>query len=338
MSNQNNFLNSIINENNAEYNILYSIRNQCGTKNYLLEMYNISEIKNYAQKIVSYISEVYKSFEIRLFSLNINNDISDCIISNPTGNTDGIEFLINESRRISKANNTYILVNCNTNFFLVYKGEIVESFSGIIENKNSLMQRKEERLDIDHLEEAFENYMSHKRHNGCSYVKKVDNKPKIIDDISEQKLRNDLFRFLERRTKLHVFTEYNTSLTHDEESVDIGLINENDDLAIIEVKFFIEKGAFVSNDKNSVYSITRFQDGYEQLCRYCNHLDEDRIYKIRFAYLYMFYAHSMSKDELKNESENLYNNFLKSHEKMETEKIRQHYKTTILDNMLDIVA
>ena len=76
MSN-NDFLNSFVNENNAEYNILYALRKQCDSKNFLLQIYNIEEIKNLLSELVSYISNKYKSYELILFSINKENKFEE---------------------------------------------------------------------------------------------------------------------------------------------------------------------------------------------------------------------------------------------------------------------
>ena len=60
MANSNDFLNSFINENTAEYNILYALKSQCGEKNFLLQIKNISEIKNLSSEFLSYIETAYK--------------------------------------------------------------------------------------------------------------------------------------------------------------------------------------------------------------------------------------------------------------------------------------
>ena len=338
MANNNDFLNTLINENTAEYNILYALKEQCCGKDFLLQMKNISEIKNLSSKIVSYIESVYKSYELTLFSITGDYEFENVIINNLSGNNESLEFLINESQRISKENSSFILVKCYNNFFLVHNGKIDTGFKGIIENKNALRQRNEEKLDINHLEEAFENYISHKRYNGCSYVKRINGIPKVIDDITERTLRNDLFSFLKKKTKLFVVPELCTSLSEDEESVDVALVNENNEMAIIEVKFFIKKGFFVSNSTDSMYSFVRFKDGYDQLNRYCIHLDEDNSYHVKYAYLYMFYAHSESLINIEAKADSYRQEFLEEYLEDETKKFKQHYKKTIFDNMIDVVT
>ena len=305
---------------------------------FLLQIKNISEIKNVSSEFLSYIETVYKSYELSLFSLTDDYKFESNRIINTDGDAENIEFLINEAQRISKENTSFILVNCNTNIFLVHNGKIDTGFGGIIENKNALKQRNEEKLDINHLDEAFENYMSHKRYNGCSYVKRINGIPKIIDDITERTLRNDLFTYLKRKTKLFVVPELCTSLSEDEESVDVALVNENNEMAIIEVKFFIKKGFFVSDSTESMYSFVRFKDGYNQLNRYCIHLDEDNSYNVRYAYLYMFYAHSDSLVDIKLKADSYRKEFLEDFSENETKKFRQHYKNTIFDNLIDIAV
>lgn len=336
MANDDGFLDSPINENNAEYNILYAIREQCGEKNFLLQIFNLSEIKDFSSSIVSYIICSYKSYELTLFSLHDDGQIDSIKIDNSSGNIDNTEFLINKSQEIARENSSYVLVNCSTNFFLVCNGKIAEDFKSLIENKNSLKRRNDEKFDINHLEEVFDNYKSHRHYNGCSYIKKVNGMPKVIDNILEQTLRNDLLEYLKKKTKLFVIHEFCTSLSEDEESVDLALVNEDNEVAIIEIKFFVERGFFVSDSHPAKYSFNRFLDGYKQLNRYCIHLDSGNNYKIRYIYLYMFYAHSKTSEQIKKEADACYNNFLDSLSEKEIEKFRQYYRKTIFDNMIDI--
>lgn len=79
-------------------------------------------------------------------------------------------------------------------------------------------------------------------------------------------------------------------------------------------------------------------DGYNQLNRYCIHLDEDNNYNVRYAYLYMFYAHSDSFVDIKSKADSYCKEFLADFSYKETEKFRQHYKNTIFDNIVDIVV
>ena len=112
-------------------------------------------------------------------------------------------------------------------------------------------------------------------------------------------LRNSLFEFLRQNVKASVIHESATDIDNDEESVDIGLMDKDDNRAYIEVKYFIE-GCFINKNaerKPTGYNINRFTDGYKQLDKYCRH-GENCGFRIKYALLYMFYASEKSKTDI----------------------------------------
>ena len=177
---------------------------------------------------------------------------------------------------------------------------------------------------------VFENYHSERKYKGCDFIENY----KVKDSISEQQLRNSLISFLEKTTNLHIVPELCTSKQEDEESVDIGVINSNNEVAIIEVKYFVKQGYFSNPDKKA-YSKSRFSDGYKQLNRYCIHLNKEN-YKLHSAFLYMFYAHSDSLEVINNVSQKYYHNFISDDNSGCSKEFKCHYKDTVCDNMMDI--
>ena len=148
MIDDNDFLDSVVNENNAEYTILYSLNTSCVDKSFLFQFQNIDIIKDILSKFVDFLNKIYKSYEIRLITIK-EDAFESAEIQNPIGKIDSIEFLINEARKISEENNSYVFVKTNTNFLLVKKGEIAEK--SIDASVRRILSLKEKRgiLDMD---------------------------------------------------------------------------------------------------------------------------------------------------------------------------------------------
>lgn len=326
-----NFLDSFssISENQAEYTILSDLYFECKNMIFLLELSELSKVKFEYSNIVKHINEEYKSFDLRKFKLDTSGVLSYEILKNESGNTLKDEEIFNLAIDLSEKNNSYILVRSGQALVLIYKGKFDLDFKNIFADKQSLIDMDSKKRNINELELVFENFHSERKYNGCEYI--VNHKVK--NSVSEQELRNSLIRFLEKTTKLHIVPELCTSKTEDEESVDIGVINSNNDVAIIEVKYFVKKGFFCDSNKTA-YSKKRFKDGYEQLNRYCVHLNKDN-YKLHSAFLYMFYAHTDSIEEISNTALEYYEKFINSPNDECSCDFKHHYKNTICDNMVD---
>ena len=173
----------------------------------------------------------------------------------------------------------------------------------------------------------FEQFHVDRKHNGCEYV--VDGR--VSNAISEQKLRNHLIEYLKKETNMFVVAELCTSQTEDEESVDISVIDKNKSVSIIEVKFFVKRG-MVEDPGKVAYSFSRFADGYQQLDRYCIHLNQDN-YSLHSAYLYMFYAHTKTLLEVTEIARGHLNQFLADPKC--SVYFKHHYKGTICDDILE---
>lgn len=332
MSENESFLDSFssISENQAEYTILTELYRECGNKIFIFELCELCKVKFEYGKILNFINQNYKSHDLRKFKLEMDSSISCEVLDRQSGSSLKDERLFNIAIEISKKNSSYVLVRANSALVLINNGNFDLEFKNIFADKQNLIEINNGKRNINELELVFENFHSERKYKGCDYVEGT----KVKDSVSEQILRNSLIKFLEKVTKLHVIPELCTSKYEDEESVDIGVINSNSEVAIIEVKYFVKKGFFNDPDKKA-YSKTRFKDGYKQLNRYCRHLNKEN-YKLHSAYLYMFYAHTDTLDSINNTAQRYYEAFINSGDGECSDDFKHHYKNTICDNMVDI--
>ena len=329
---RNEFLDSagFINKNQAEYSILTDLYNACSNKCFLFQLKNLDGIKNFYTDVVKYINVNYKSFELMKFVLNEEGIISHEILNNMAGSSFSDVDLLNLALDIS-SDGSYVLVRGKSTLTLMHNGKFDDKFNNLFADKQKMLEVEKEKKDIDQLEWVFEEFHLQRKFRGCEYVIAG----KVSDDVSEQQLRNSIMEFLKRKTKLYVVPELCTSKTNDEESVDIGVIDSNNRVAIIEVKYFVKQGLFVAENKKA-YSEKRFLDGYKQLDKYCIHLNEDN-YDLHSAFLYMFYADVKSREEVIKDAEA----YLAEYMSIEGEeacsgKFKNHYKMTYCDNILDL--
>lgn len=331
MPKNDNFLDSFssISENQAEYTILTDLYFECKNMIFLFELSELSKVKFEYSNIVNFINQNYRSFDLRKFLLDTNGNIDSKILKSESGSSLKDEELFNIAMDISEKNGSYVLVRANHALVLICNGKFDLEFENIFADKQALIDSNNKKRDINELELVFENFHSERKYKGCDYIEGN----KVKDSVSEQYLRNSLINFLEKATKLHVVPELCTSKQEDEESVDIGVIDSNNEVAIIEVKYFVKQGFFKSPNKKA-YSKSRFKDGYEQLNRYCIHLNKEK-YKLHSAFLYMFYAHSDSLELINTSAEKYYTDFINNDSGC-SEDFKHHYKSTICDNMVDI--
>lgn len=329
---KNNFLDSVgfVNKNQAEYSILSDLYSACSGKNFLLQLYKIDDIKEFYTDVVEYINENYHSYELIKFVLGeggvLNHEVLSDIACSSYKDTDLLNFAIKLS-----ADNSYVLVRGSDTLVLMNNGQFDDKFNNLFADKQKMFEAEKEKKDIDQLEWVFEDFHMHRKFRGCDYVVAG----KVSNEVNEQHLRNSIMDFLRKKTNLHIVPELCTSKTHDEESVDIGLIDSNKRVAIIEVKYFVKKGLFVDESKKA-YDEKRFLDGYEQLDKYCIHLNEDN-YNLHSAFLYMFYADQRPKAEVVADAEAYLKKYMSNDEgTVCSEKFKNHYKMTFCDNMLDV--
>lgn len=328
----NDFLESVgfISKNQAEYSILTDIYDKCYGKIFLFQLKELSCIKEFYTEVVKYINANYKSYELRKFVLTEKGDISTSVLKNVAGSTLKDIELINLAIELS-GDGSYVLVRTNNTLALIHNGLFDDKFKNTFADKLKMLEMEKEKKDIEQLEWVFEEFHLQRKYRGCEYVVAG----KVSNDVSEQLLRNSIMEFLRKKTNLHIVPELCTSKTNDEESVDIGLIDANNRVAIIEVKYFVKQGFFINEEKKA-YSEKRFLDGYKQLDKYCVHLNEDN-YDLHSAFLYMFYAHSKTKDEVISDAKAYFAEYMNLQgEEVCSEKFRNHYKMTYCDDMLDL--
>lgn len=270
MLKNNDFLDSVnfISENQAEYSILSDLYSECRNKIFLLEIEDLKKIKFEYSKILEFIRKNDKSFELRNFQFMSDGVLNIEVLKNVSGSSFKDEELFNMAIEISRKNCSYVLVRTNSLLVLMKDGSIDSNFKNIFADKQALIEINNKKRNINELELVFENFHSERKYKGCDFIENN----KVKDTVSERQLRNCLMDFITEATKLQVVPELCTSKQEDEESVDIGVINSNNEVAIIEVKYFVKQGFFISPDKKA-YSKKRFRDGYEQLDRYCVHLN-----------------------------------------------------------------
>lgn len=329
MSANNGFLDSFkkISSNQAEYSVLYRIYDDCADMYFLLELSELELITYRYGEIIKYIISNYRTFDVRCFSVTENANINDCVEVESGGADINDEILYNKALKKSELNKTYILAKTKNSLVLFFQGKFDSNFDNYFADRNEVLKSQSKKFNIDQLDEAFEHYQIERKYRGCDYI--VGRK--VCDQLSEQMLRNHLVTYLTRNTNMHVVVELCTSIENDEESVDIGVINSDSSVAIIEVKFFVEKEFFQDKGKPA-YSFSRFKDGYEQLNKYCIHLNKDN-YKLHSAFLYMFYAHSDEKEKVLQKCNHYLDEFRESPGC--SIEFQQSYRNTILDNMVE---
>lgn len=315
-----------IGKNQAEYQMFTCMYDECNEKVFLLEIRDQSKVMNCFSDIVRHINSKYRSYDVRLFTLSAEGYISEEIIKESAGASVKDEDLWNFALTRSQENSSIILIRAARSLVLIRNGEFDTEFRNMYYDRRKMIMEENRKLNIDDLERAFEFFHAERKFKGCDYI--IDNN--VSNNISEQQLRNHLIEYLSKETNMMIVPEFCTSRKEDEESVDISVIDKNKLVAIIEVKYFVKEGLFENKHKKA-YSFARFSDGYRQLDRYCEHLNQD--YCLHSAFLYMFYAHDQSEEKIKNIAKDRLEEYLKG--STCSKFFKCHYKGTFCDNMLD---
>ena len=227
--------------------------------------------------------------------------------------------------RIAKGTNMeYVWVYSNMVNLLYYKGIICEDYDNYLDNSKRIRDLSDKYKTLDDLGIAFLDY---RRTRFDRKDKNITINGYVNEKITEHILRNDLFNYLKKNFFANVTLEPCTNKENDEESADIAIVDIENKVALIEVKFIIFRGGFCDSTKYK-YGLYRFSDGYEQIDKYC--VNYSKFAKLYSVYLYMFYA-GMSPSEIKINQHTLYNNFLKS----SSEDFKKYYCMTFLDNLID---
>lgn len=305
----------------VEYTILSGLffNSEFRTKSFLLVMDNISDLVLYKSKIQTAISDRFHNDTMNIFILK-NGIVSD---EHKDSSCNSSEFK-NEAAQNYK--NKYVYCQTDNGVDLYNNGKIDGTFSDFFDEKKRIDKENSTKSDLKNLPDVLKKYQ---------ILRKIDRKgtffigDKIDSSLSERIFRNDLYEFLRKNMKGNVTFEENTSTDADEESVDLAVIDKNNQISIIEVKFIIKQIYFDENTTNkNGYSFVRFRHGYEQLNRYCQTLSDDKR-DVFQSYLYMFYAHDENyKIEEKAK------NYLKELSGI-CPTFRNSYAGTVFDNLLE---
>lgn len=320
------FLNSKekINKNNAEYKLLLALKDEFKDKRFVVKLDKLECIKSIYQDCRNLIIDECRSFNFSVFSYSETSGQFEqsSIPSHLRTQTDQINYCLQISQ-----NEAYVFINAN-NFCLLFNGgELCPDFNQQFYDLEEIIKQLNKKIPIQDIQKAFTGYQELRRTKGWSEII-IENK--IRNDISEQMLRNCLLSYLDKNMIGQVIPEHCTSLTSDEESVDISVIDRDGTIVIIEVKFYIKKNFCV--DSNVVkYSAARFKDGYDQINRYCSHLKESG-QNIHAAYLYMFYADTLAKGKIAEIADRYLQRGYAENKYPET---KIHLRETVLDDMFD---
>ncbi|MTD40296.1 hypothetical protein GIX45_17070 [Erwinia sp. CPCC 100877] len=314
-----------IEANSAEYSMLISMDEIHKEKVFLLQLDKIDNIGEIFQDIQNSIKENYKSHSLSIFKVK-SKKVSVHYNSKKSGSSYNELQLHTIAGDMSRENNCFVLVRSDNIFDLIYKGTPIENFENRLVSHNLREEINLTKLNIDQLEEAFQDFQYERKKNYiCDYL----DGNVLKEGIDEQYLRNKLRNYLKKRIRGNVLTELCTSIYDDEESVDISIQDKNDRIAIIEVKYVCMK-KYLGRNKTG-YSMIRFEHGYEQLDRYCNTLINHNQENIHSCYLYMFYAHDNSYEEVLEESKQRFANKKATFCK----EFLHCYRDAILDNLLE---
>lgn len=167
-----NFLNtaSFISENQAEYSILSDLYTECQNMFFMLEIFKLKMIKFKYDKILKYIKENYKSFDLRNFQFNSDGTLRTNILKNISGSSLKDEDLFNIAMEISRKNNSYILIRTNGILVLLKNGNFDSNFNNIFTDKQALIDSNNKKRNINELELVFENYHSERKYKGCDFI------------------------------------------------------------------------------------------------------------------------------------------------------------------------
>ena len=236
----------------------------------------------------------------------------------------------NCARQLSEQNKSYyVYAGSKKTHQIFLGGNFVSGFDGFLLSSKMLQNASKQKHHISELSNVFFDYRNYRFKNNNN---KVVMDGFVPAEISEQELRNDLKAFLENN--MHVTTvihEDCTSNENDEESVDLAIIDYEKRVAIIEVKFFINKSVIENNPrKNKYYKRERILAGYKQLDKYCCHLvnSDANIYS---ANLYVFYA-GEKPHVVKDAQISFYNSYNSSEA---SDNFKQSYRMTFLDNLIE---
>ena len=325
-----------ISENQSLYPILSDLAKTFKDKHLILSFCSETKILDISRsKIQDYVNTNYKQFSMQEFQIKSDDsiDIINLSVRTSESNIALINNAVEKSKDYAYKDYFFLVIHPDSNI-LICNGLIDEKFNNFIADKTKKLQEEQSKKGLDELEWIFSDYHMDRKFN---HRDKFIVNGKVRDDISEQELRNDLIKYFENHTKVFPFAEFCTSLSNDEESSDIALLDKiYNRIAIIEVKFFVKKGYFVSPQKTKYGNKIpeRYRDGFVKLNKYCKHISTDfSNLSILSSWLYMFYASSDKQCLIEINSDNYFSDFIKSDEE-KCDTFNQTFKKVIHDDLL----
>ena len=287
------YTNAVCNSFSLEYTLFIDLYIKFKNIEYLLiEIYDINTFHTNYKNIVTEIKPTHKTYDCNCY---IQKDASSKL--SKVKCDENRKTFLSFAETLSNKNKSKVLVKKLDDFHFYIDGQFDESFQNHFHESNARFDCYFKRYDFNDLYTALDVYQRERinktNHFFCVKTNYVNER------LTEKMLRNSLFEFLRQNVKASVIHESATDIDNDEESVDIGLMDKDDNRAYIEVKYFIE-GCFINKNaerKLTGYNINRFTDGYKQLDKYCRH-GETCGFRIKYAILYMFYASKKSKTDV----------------------------------------
>lgn len=298
---------------------LFSSENFKSNYSFILEFNeeNILGVDRY--KLLDFQKANAKTYKTNKFAIMAPSDFDCCYYDF----CDESKLASLGNRIASESKVEYVYIHSNNVNLLYYKGILCEEYQNYLYNSARNRKLPIKNRDLNDLRIVFFDYRID-RFNRKN--KEIVFNGYVNDEISEHLLRNDLYEYLKNNLLANVSFEPSTNKENDEESADIAVIDIENRVALIEVKYIIFNGGF-SNPKKKKYDYCRFKAGYEQIDKYCTNASQ--IYKLHSAYLYMFYA-GIDPELIRQEQDNYYNSYLPC----ASEAFKNSYKMTFLDNLL----
>lgn len=287
------YTNAVCNSFSLEYTLFIDLYKRFKNIEYLLiEICDINIFHSSYENIVMEIKTTHKTYDCNRY---IQKDASSKL--SKVKYDESKDSFLSFAETLSNKNKSKVIVKKKDDFHFYIDGKFDENFQNHFHESNARFDCYFKRYNFDDLYTALDVYQRERIHRSNPFFCIKTNY--VNENLTEKLLRNSLFEFLRQNVKANVIHEPATDIDNDEESVDIGLMDKDENRAYIEVKYFIER-CFINKNaerKPMGYSINKFTDGYKQLDKYCRH-GETCNFRIKYAILYMFYASKKSKTDV----------------------------------------
>lgn len=254
----------------------------------------VDELQYFSEHFSKIKSTVEKVKKSRFYCITID-EYGKCEIEDLGNRKFSETAIVNLVQHKFKNYRGYCFVVDSGMQYLYSDGKMNENITSCLEKTKSMQERLKILNPVSNIKEVF----AHFKVSCCyteDYYNECFNEKKIVKkEIKEQKLRNILLEYLDKKMQGEVSSEFCTDYMNDEESVDIYL-NDGNERAIIEVKFSLPKKYYEGATNYSV--TTRIGDGIQQLDKYARHLAKDARL-VDYGYVYMFYISEMKEETVK---------------------------------------